>query len=353
MYQSIYKQSLNMEKKVLKGITVWLSIFTVVACVCLMAMPWMKEQMILAAENIRNEETVVRLEQETQKDQGELKIEIPDEIDGKNITVTNDLVHKTIYVRFAGYSEDYAKKYSVRGSSDNITGLSYYREGENGILEISLDRSCEMSYSYEAGHLCMKLIDPHDIYDKIVVIDAGHGGTQPGAVKRNIIEKDINLAIVQALKEIVDAESDESIGVYYTRLDDSHVELADRADLANNLEADLFISIHNNASHSGRFNDENGTLVMYSPKEGDMHNSEHLSRICLENVCEAAGSKNLGLLSADNIYIIRSSKVPVALIEVGYMTNHEELDKLITPEYQKRVAQGVYNAIKEAFEEGF
>ena len=53
------------------------------------------------------------------------------------------------------------------------------------------------------------------------------------------------------------------------------------------------------------------------------------------------------------MYIIRTSKVPVALIEVGFMTNYDELDKLKSPKYQKKAAQGIYNAIMEAFEEGY
>lgn len=348
-----------MEKKILKGITIWTGVFTVCVCACLIAMPWMKEQWVLAAEMAAEmamvEETPIQIVEETSDDeqQEKLKIEIPEGLDGRNIKVEDDFIHKTIYVRFSQGVDNYSENYSIHGSSNHIANLTYYKDGDAGVLEISLDKACEMSYSYEDGFLCMSLVDPHEIYDKVVVIDAGHGGSQPGAVKRNILEKDLNLAIVKEIKALFDASKDKSIGVYYTRLDDTHVTLMDRADMANNLEADLFISIHNNASGSGRFNNENGTLVMYSPDDEEYLSSKHLSQICLENVCATAGSTNVGLIDGDDIYIIRSSEVPVALIEVGYMTNHEELDKLITAEYQKLVAKGVYNAIIQAFEEGF
>ena len=62
---------------------------------------------------------------------------------------------------------------------------------------------------------------PHEVYDKVVVIDAGHGGRAVGANKQGINEKDIDLAIVLKLKEIFD-NSDQNIGVYYTRTDDSN-----------------------------------------------------------------------------------------------------------------------------------
>ena len=68
---------------------------------------------------------------------------------------------------------------------------------------------------------------------------------------------------------------------------------------------------------------------------------------------EEIGSKNKGLVKGDSIYIIRTSEVPVALIEVGFMTNEEELALLRSKEYQKQTAQGIYDAILRAFDEGY
>ena len=65
------------------------------------------------------------------------------------------------------------------------------------------------------------------------------------------------------------------------------------------------------------------------------------------------GSSNKGLVEGNEIYIIRSSEAPVALIEVGFMTNQTELNNLRSKEYQMKVAQGVYNAIMRAFAEGY
>jgi len=154
------------------------------------------------------------------------------------------------------------------------------------------------------------------------------------------------------LKKILDQEDEKKIKVFYTRLDDSNPSLAERADMANQLNADLFISVHNNASADGKFDNTNGTMVLYSQKQDD-EDSKRLAQICLDNVNESAGSKNLGLVKGDHIYIIRTSNVPVALIEVGYMTNTKELNNLCSAEYQKKVAKGIYNAIMQAFEEGF
>ena len=68
---------------------------------------------------------------------------------------------------------------------------------------------------------------------------------------------------------------------------------------------------------------------------------------------EALESRDKGLVEGDEIYIIRTSEVPVALIEVGFMTNQEELNLLNSTDYQKKAAEGVYDAILDAFAKGY
>ena len=73
----------------------------------------------------------------------------------------------------------------------------------------------------------------------------------------------------------------------------------------------------------------------------------------LDNVCKSLESNKIGLLKGDHIYIIRNSQVPVGLVEVGFFTNREELDNLQDEEYQKKAAKGIYNAVMQAFKEGY
>lgn len=332
-----------------------LGVLTIVMCAGLYFLPSIKEGLVVAAItglDGTGEETTIEIE-EVVLDKEELNIELPEHIQGQDVEIINDYVNHTIYVQFAQGVENYSDNYVVRGSSNHIANLSYYKEGDAGVLEINLDKACEYSYSYKSNFLCMKIMDLHDVYEKVVVIDAGHGGKKPGAVKKDIKEKTINLDIVLKIKELLDQVDEKKVKVFYTRLEDENPSLAERVDMANKLDADLFISIHNNASGSGTFTGENGTLVMYSQDDTGELTSKELAQICLDNVTASAGSKNMGLLRGDHIYIIKNSEVPVALIEVGYMSNTTELNKLIDPEYQRQVAEGVYNAIMQAFEEGF
>lgn len=344
-----------MERKILKWMTSCLGVLTIVMCAGLYFLPTIKESLVVAAETVpetKAQETTIKIEETVVLNDDKLNIELPENVQGKDVKIINDYVNHTVYVRFAKGVDDYSDNYVVRGSSNHIANLSYYKEGEAGILEINLDEACEHFYTYKDGFLCMEFKGLHEVYEKIVVIDAGHGGTQPGAVKKDIYEKNLNLQIVLKLKELLDEVDEKKLKVFYTRVEDVNPSFKERADMANKLEADLFISVHNNASGSGKFDNVNGTMVLYSPDEND-DSSKRLAQICLENVNTSTGSKNLGLVKADDIYIVRSSEVPVALIEVGYMTNTKELDNLCDPEYQQKAAEGIYNAIMQAFEEGF
>ena len=200
----------------------------------------------------------------------------------------------------------------------------------------------------------MDFLTPHEVYDKVVVIDAGHGGNAPGATKQGINEKDIDLAIVLKVKELFDQAGDKSVGVYYTRTDDSNPSLEQRVDMANKAGADLFISVHNNSTKSGRMSSINGTAVMYDEeKASEEKGSMQLAQICLEEMTAALGSTSKGIVKGHEIYIIRTAEMPVALIEVGFMTNQDELNRLNDEAYQKEAAQAIYNAIYRAFQEGY
>ena len=283
---------------------------------------------------------------------GQLSLRLPEGITGEQISYTNDYVTQTIRIEIPGTDAGYFDSYPIAGSSNHIDTLAYTRNGENGEIEIVMDRVYELKTEFDADYYYFDFLTPQEVYDKVVVIDAGHGGRAPGATKQGINEKDIDLAIVLQLKKILD-ENDQNIGVYYTRTDDSNPTFDQRVQLANKSDADLFISVHNNATKSGRMSGTKGTEVMYHETDTSEFGSRRFAQICLEEVTDQIGSKSKGLVEGDSIYIIRTSEVPVALIEVGFMTNQEELDLLSSEDYQKQTAQGIYRSILRAFEEGY
>lgn len=351
-----------MDKQVLKWTTAFVAMISIAFCGLSFFLPQIHEQSVLAAqENFDLLDTKESTKYEGQNPQdivfdeenvgAQLKIELPPGIEMEDLRISNDYLTQTIYIKIPVDSEDYFADYSVRGSCDHIAAISYYREGAKGVISFSMDRVFELSQEYEEGYLYLDFVDPHEIFDKVIVVDAGHGGRAVGATKLGISEKDINLAIVLELKKLLD--EDENIGVYYTRINDTNPTLDQRVALANRVEANLFISVHNNASSKGILTNEQGTQVLYSQSDTSQLSSKRLAQICLENVVDATGSNNMGLLKGDEIRIVRNSEVPVALIEAGFMSNREELELLNTQEYQQLVAEGIYEAIQQAFEEGY
>ncbi len=279
----------------------------------------------------------------------QLRVELPDGMGEKDISIENDYMDQLVTIRIPGVGRDYFMEHPLLGNSWHIDDLYM----ESGVIEITLDSVYEVVSSVEGGYLYLDFRAPSEIYDKVVVIDAGHGGRASGAAKQGILEKDLNLAIVLKLKELLD-ENDRNIGVYYTRTDDSNPSFEQRARLPGKVDADLFISVHNNSTEDGAMSSYRGTEVMYDEKKGTEGNSsKRLAQICLEETTAALGSQDDGLAYGNSIYIIRNSKVPVALVEVGFMTNQEELDLLTSDEYQSKAAQGIYNAILRALDEGF
>ena len=278
----------------------------------------------------------------------QLRLALPTGVSAEEISISNHYMTQTLRIEIPHTDDSYFLSSPITGSSDHIEGLSYAQGKSVDVIEITMDQVYEIATEYDGTYYYLDFVAPKELYDYVVVIDAGHGGKDGGAEKSGVLEKDIDLAIVLALKELLDA-SEANIKVYYTRTDDSNPSYANRVGLANKSGADLFISIHNNSYK--RSSSIKGTEVMYSESfEGDF-TSERLAEICMEELTETLGSRDRGLLEGDSIYIINHSEVPVALVEVGFMTNKEELKLLNSEEYQKQAAEAVYKAIFRALEE--
>lgn len=354
-----------MDEKVLKWITALAAILTITVCISLFFFPELHERSVLAAEdrvlreqayaeqeNAAFEQMPEEIVEQTDDKESQLKIELPEGVTLSDLTIENHYLTQDVHIRIPQGGEDYFSKYNVQGSCNHISAIAYYQEEEEGVIVLGLDKVFEVEEDYQDGNLYLNFLEPHEVYDKVIVVDAGHGGRAPGASKMGISEKDIDLAILLELKAILDEDSS-NIGVYYTRTDDSNPTLEQRVQLANKADADLFISIHNNSTETGKFSNICGTQVLFDESDDSELSSRHFAQICLEQVTSALGSVSRGIVDGDSIYIIRTSEVPVALIEVGFMTNRQELDDLNTPEYQKKAAEGIYAAIEQAFAEGY
>ncbi len=234
--------------------------------------------------------------------------------------------------------------------TDPVTKIDIdYNKKEDGtyeaIIQLALDHVYAPFMLKEKGQVYIALKKPSEVYEHIVVLDAGHGGKDPGAeaADGSYYEKEINLKILLYVKELMDKEN---IKVYYTRTDDRTIYLNPRVNLANETGADLFISIHCNSSESSL---PRGLEVLYKSNWGkSSFSSEQLARIALEEMKPVTGHVNRGLVAGDEMLIINKSQVPVALIEVGFMSNPQELEFLKSSKRKKEIGKAIAQIIKRA-----
>ncbi len=177
---------------------------------------------------------------------------------------------------------------------------------------------------------------PADALAFTVVLDAGHGGSASGAVYEDVMEKDLTLPITLRVGELL---REKGYNVVFTRTGDEYMDLYDRCDIANAVRGDIFVSIHANASVTNRAFQGTFTYSYPGSVEG-----ERLAGMIQAAVVAAAGSMDRGLLTNDYV-VLRETYMPAALLEMGFMSCHEELVKLIDPDYQEKLAQGTAKGI--------
>lgn len=176
-------------------------------------------------------------------------------------------------------------------------------------------------------------------------LDAGHGGKDPGAVNTlfNLAEKDAALAIILALGSLLELQDAD---VDYSRDDDTFIGLTNRANMANAMGANAFISVHLNAAEN---TSAIGTEVLvYKTKSiaGDL--AQHV----LGCIVKDLGMKNRGVKERSDLTVLSKTKMPAILVETGFISNNEEAQQLFDPDIQWGFAKAIYEGILNQFVPG-
>ncbi len=225
----------------------------------------------------------------------------------------------------------------------------------------------------------------------VLVIDAGHGGRDAGALGKFSKEKNINLEVALAFGRLVEKNSPD-VKVVYTRKTDVFIPLYERAEIANRNKADLFVSVHTNALERGRTvkgfetytlgdgrsqatktnlevaKRENSVILLednykqhyvgYDPnspesnimfefvQDKNLSKSIDFAKMLQQNVCRQAGRPNKGVHQS-NLAVLRLTSMPACLIELGFITTPEEEQLLNDKNKTRQIAKGLYNAFVE------
>lgn len=181
--------------------------------------------------------------------------------------------------------------------------------------------------------------------DVIVCIDAGHGGTDAGAVLEERFEKDDTLKVAKLVKKYLD---EQNIKVIMTRNNDSTVSLKERCKIANKAKADIFVSLHRNSAEDG-----NG-IEIWTNSQKRKQDTE-LATTILNKLQDTEIQNDRGVKTGTSkgentdYYVLKNTKMTSCLIELGFITDtkdNELFDKYIE-DYAKAIADGIIDKIKD------
>jgi TonB-dependent SusC/RagA subfamily outer membrane receptor len=186
---------------------------------------------------------------------------------------------------------------------------------------------------------------PSNIDQKMtVIINAGHGGKDNGAMVNNTNEKDIVLAIA---KKIKDLNRNSNINILLTRNDDSYTPVKEIAEFADNNKADLLISLHVNSLPKDANPQKKGIEVYVSSKKSGDYKSEVLANALINELQNTYDIDRYVLKSKSGIWVLDSPKCPAALIEIGYLSDPDDFKFIVNEQNQEKVAQDILDAISK------
>ncbi len=263
--------------------------------------------------------------------------------------------------------------YNTKCSADSlvfegnyIQKIQFYEHPEKTRITITADENSGYEFKADGTSLQITLTEPllpqvtpkpgtntsNAKYQKVIVIDAGHGGTEPGTLGELdgevvVKEKDINLKIANRVIKIL---RDKGYNVIATRTTDTYVGLTTRAEIANSADADLFVSIHNNSFEDPQ---AQGTLTMYAyddPKEGNNISGKTIAQIMQKELVKGTEGQDRGLLKNPQIVVIRKTEMPAILVECLFMSNEEDLLELLDDERLDKIAEHIAKGVENICE---
>ncbi|MEH6882085.1 N-acetylmuramoyl-L-alanine amidase [Priestia megaterium] len=175
--------------------------------------------------------------------------------------------------------------------------------------------------------------------DKIIVVDAGHGGYDPGTSGKSSIEK--NLALTTA-KLVASRLANSGANVFMTRSNDTFISLSGRVNVSEAKHADAFISIHYNASTSSS---ANGIASFYYSEAKDKELAKYIQESMAEN---APSMKDMGVRFGD-YYVTRENNQRAVLLELGFLSNAHDEQIVSSNAYQQQISTGIYQGIARYF----
>lgn len=266
-----------------------------------------------------------------------------DKIDTGSVKMEDHYLDGYFDVTLPGdYESDYGYgTYDVKGTV--VENIEVSTKGGNTTFRFKQNRISAYEVTDEGDSYAIRVKNPKEVYDKVLLLDAGHGGKDPGTSGNGMQEKNLNLTIAQKIARKLQGSG---IKVYMTRDSDVYPENSTRAKTANDI-ADLMVSIHMNSGPETA----NGTETLYQVHANDNGarlTSKQLAEILQGKVVSATGNTNRGAKLWTDVLILNRTTVPAVIVEVIFITNTGDALKISNPTYQDQVAQAIADGIQEA-----
>lgn len=182
-------------------------------------------------------------------------------------------------------------------------------------------------------------VQPAAAHIPTVYLDPGHGGTDEGCARAGVREKDLNLAIALLVR---DQLKEQGYRVIMSRETDTYIAKEARVEEANRSGADIYISIHQNATEESA--GVNGMEVWYT-EDGDRSDNKRLAQLIRQQTLKSTGAVERELQDDADFYVTENTSMPTCLIETGFLSNAAERRKLGLAEYQEQIAGGIVQGV--------
>jgi N-acetylmuramoyl-L-alanine amidase len=274
----------------------------------------------------------------------------PAGLTGSMITDEDDYYNNRFVIRLAGDYTSGISSSNISNGAATVKNITVSQNSRNE-TEIVFNTTKLQGYKYavDDNNIYVKVGNPKDIYPNIVILDAGHGGGANGAQYFGTKEKDLNYKILYTLGKKYFNQDTSKLKVYYTRSTDVDMTLSNRAAFAGKYGADLFVSLHMNASLN---KSAYGTEVYYSSNNNSPNSAGLTSKLMADLFCDRItgnmGTKNRGS-RAERYTVVHKNTVPAVLIELGFLSNESDFLKLSDSTFQENAAKTIYETLLEVF----
>lgn len=282
---------------------------------------------------------------EDRKADREIRIPLEAGTKAENVVVENHYMEKELWIYVQNGRKAFYREHQLTGDFSLVGNGICEAQNEGVLLRLSMKEILEYHNTLEEGTLRIGFVNPRENYDRIVVLDPVGGGSEKGVAASGCEEKAIALEVARQTAQRMEGSK---VKVYLTRTEDADVTQEARRSFADWVDADLYLEIGLSADYEddsaygirAEYNDQ-----YYLPDFGNVQWADCVTR----QVTVAASNRAIGLFPAAEEDVLWQLKIPAARISLGYVTNSSERQLLEQENYQKKLAEGIAEAISEVY----